>query len=170
MEYIVQFNESLNQEERTIIIQECGAEYKGNIFGSFELVDCPNDLVVTDLLGNSSIVTVEVNGEEKRNDVESPDFPTQLINVVPNAHEHGYKGDDVVVAIVDSGLNYDHEDLQFPIFKFARILDNTVVTTTDKTKIKDDNGHGTAVASIVAMPDNGLGYVGVAPNAKMTIS
>lgn len=80
------------------------------------------------------------------------------------AHEFGYTGKKVTVAVVDTGI-YPHPDLTKPenrIIAFKDFVNN-------KTSPYDDNGHGTHVAGEIA--GNGLSsggkYRGVAPNAKL---
>jgi subtilisin family serine protease len=70
-------------------------------------------------------------------------------------------GDDVIIAIVDSGVALDHEDLVnkiVPGYNFVEL----------DTEPYDDNGHGTFVASIAAAEtNNGVGIAGVSWNAKI---
>ena len=65
---------------------------------------------------------------------------------------------DVTVAIMDTGIDLDHPDLNV-------IMDKTFVAGT--TTGDDDHGHGTHVAGIVAAEDNSEGVVGVAPGANL---
>jgi serine protease len=66
----------------------------------------------------------------------------------------------VNVAILDTGVDTQHSDLAPNIAGGY----NTFTGSNDPT---DDNGHGTHVAGIVAALDNGIGVVGVAPEARI---
>lgn len=70
----------------------------------------------------------------------------------------GNKGTGIKVGIVDTGIDYNHEDLKNN-YKGGY---NFVANTSDPF---DDYGHGTHVAGTVAALDNGIGVVGVAPEA-----
>jgi len=78
----------------------------------------------------------------------------------PTVHDGGNKGEGVKVAIIDSGIDYTHPD-----------LDGNYVTgydfVNDDDYPMDDNGHGTHCAGIVAAEDNDTGVVGVAPGAHL---
>lgn len=70
------------------------------------------------------------------------------------------QGQGVIVAVVDSGIDLDHPDLQTNIVPGRSFVAG--VSSPD-----DDNGHGTHVAGIVAgVPNNG-GIIGVAPRASL---
>ncbi len=64
---------------------------------------------------------------------------------------------DVDIAVLDTGIDLDHPDLD-------------VAGGTDCTgsgSYDDDHGHGTHVAGIIGAKDNALGVVGVAPGARL---
>ncbi len=74
---------------------------------------------------------------------------------------HPYnKGTGVKVAIIDTGIDYTHSDLDGN-YKGGY---NFVSGNADP---KDDNGHGTHVAGTVAAENNGFGVIGVAPEASL---
>ncbi|MFB0554829.1 MAG: S8 family serine peptidase [Phycisphaerae bacterium] len=75
-------------------------------------------------------------------------------------HDAGNKGTGVKVAIIDSGIDYNHDDLDAN-YKAGYDFVN------EETDPMDDNGHGTHVAGTVAAEDNGFGVVGVAPEAYL---
>jgi subtilisin family serine protease len=71
-------------------------------------------------------------------------------------------GDGVKVAIFDTGVDRTHPDLAPNLGGgFNAIAD------ADPSKYDDDNGHGTAMAGIIAARLNGGGVVGAAPHAVL---
>ncbi|MEV2908197.1 S8 family serine peptidase [Paenibacillus larvae] len=67
----------------------------------------------------------------------------------------------VLVAVVDTGVDLNHPDL------VGRLVDG-VNLINPKLPPKDDNGHGTNVAGIIAATiNNDIGIAGIAPNAKI---
>ncbi len=80
------------------------------------------------------------------------------------AHERGYTGSGVTVAVIDSGVDLSHPDLVNNIVSGGiDVFDN------DSNPNPEGQGparsHGTAVAGIIAASVNGSGIVGVAPDA-----
>ena len=69
-------------------------------------------------------------------------------------------GSGIYIAIVDTGIDYDHPDLD-DNYAFG---ESFVDYTNDPM---DDNGHGTHCAGIAAAENNDIGVVGVAPGAKL---
>ncbi len=67
------------------------------------------------------------------------------------------RGEGAIVAIVDTGIDYEHQDLK------ANVLGG-ISFVPGEPDYRDLNGHGTHVAGIIAA--NG-GLLGVAPEAKM---
>ncbi|MFD4373400.1 S8 family peptidase [Streptomyces sp. NPDC058486] len=71
------------------------------------------------------------------------------------------KGDDTVIAVVDTGVDPDHPDLK------GRLVDGYDFVDGDDEP-KDLNGHGTHVSGIAAAhTENGVGIAGGAPGAKI---
>jgi subtilisin family serine protease len=67
-------------------------------------------------------------------------------------------GEGVKVAVLDTGIDLDHPDLQ------ANIKGGINAINPQKSP-DDDNGHGTHVAGIIAAADNSEGVIGTAPKA-----
>ncbi len=77
----------------------------------------------------------------------------------------GNRGAGVNVAVLDTGIDTSHPDLQANIAGgYLAIHDGKY---RRKTSYSDDNGHGTHVAGIVAAVDNSIGVAGVAPGARL---
>ncbi len=78
----------------------------------------------------------------------------------------GYKGDGVVIAVLDTGCQPNHPDLQ------KRIIGGRNFTPDhngDPRNYSDNHFHGTHVAGTIAAELNGQGVAGVAPKANLLI-
>jgi subtilisin family serine protease len=86
----------------------------------------------------------------------------------PEAWANVHAGGNVIVAIVDTGVRYTHEDLVLNMWTNpvdATYGTNAVNGTLDPM---DDNGHGTTIAGVIgAVGNNGVGIAGVAWQAKI---
>ena len=70
-------------------------------------------------------------------------------------------GRDIVVAVVDTGIDLDHPDLD------GQILKNKNFAAEISASFSDDK-HGTAIAGVIAArANNGRGIVGIAPDSKL---
>jgi subtilisin family serine protease len=69
-------------------------------------------------------------------------------------------GSTIRVAILDTGIDLDHPDLQ------DNIKGNVNLIKPNKSG-DDDKGHGTHVAGIVAALDNDIGVIGVGPDISL---
>jgi len=78
------------------------------------------------------------------------------------AYQSGYRGATARIAILDTGIDLDHPDLAASIDVASG--KNCVDTSLPPN---DGYGHGTHVAGSAAAPLNGVGVVGVAPQATL---
>ncbi|MEM4601580.1 MAG: S8 family peptidase, partial [Desulfurococcaceae archaeon] len=78
-------------------------------------------------------------------------------------------GAGVQVAVVDTGIDYAHKDLQGSVAYCIVSLRNskTYYRGTNLKNCADPNGHGTHVAGIIAARLNSIGVVGVAPKTSL---
>ena len=125
------------------------------------------------------IATVEYYSDDE---YSSQQWYLDAMNV-PEAWEVTEGDDDIVVAVIDSGVDIDHEDLEHAIWENDGEIPNNGIDDDGNGYIDDVNGwdfyywtnnteprseHGTMVAStIAAEKDNNLGIAGVAPNVKI---
>jgi len=86
-------------------------------------------------------------------------FPTGISRI--GASEISNKGENVVVAVLDTGIDLTHPDL------IGNIISGSGKSCISRTTTNDDNGHGTHVAGTIAASDNAIGVVGVASLAKL---
>lgn len=82
----------------------------------------------------------------------------------------GFDGTGVRIAVIDTGVKADHEDLNGKVMQgidfYAGDETTNPAGNSDFGRI-DANGHGTHVAGIAAAADNGLGGLGGAPGATI---
>lgn len=91
---------------------------------------------------------------------------------------------DVVIAIIDTGVDYNHLDLRNNIWVNTGEIPGNGIDDDgngyvddvygwnfvgDNNDPMDDNGHGTHVAGIAAAENNNIGTVGVAYNCKIMV-
>lgn len=76
-----------------------------------------------------------------------------------SAYAAGITGESVIVAVVDSGVDYNHTDLDDNILYTESQMDDGVAF--------DGLGHGTHVTGIIAAEKNDIGNHGVAYNAEL---
>jgi subtilisin family serine protease len=106
------------------------------------------------------VTYVEMDGEVHTLDLELDNSWGVKRIGAGTVHAGGNKGAGVNVAIIDTGIDYTHSDLD------ANYKDGYDYVNNDADPM-DDNGHGTHCAGIVAAEYNDAGVVGVAPGADL---
>ena len=81
------------------------------------------------------------------------------------------KGDGVTVAVIDTGIDTDHEEFKGRISKLSyNASEDKVVKDYDMSVIEDEQGHGTKVAGTLgAALGNEAGITGIAPEAELLV-
>jgi len=89
---------------------------------------------------------------------------------------------NTVVAVIDTGVDYNHEDLKANMWVNTKEIPNNGIDDDNNGYVDDyygancvantgdpmdDHGHGTHVAGLIAGANNSLGVVGVAYNCKI---
>lgn len=174
------------------------------------LADAPQQIIV--IMKSGEIKTVNVPSPQEVDDVmeaweNNPDvdyverdglawalgeqttWGYDTVQAAAAATEHAATGSGVIVAVIDTGVDYVHEDLDANNWVNAiETPDNgldddangyiddyygydfigSFYTSTDPdSDPQDEYGHGTHVAGIIAAEDNTVGIIGVAPSAQI---
>jgi len=163
VDVLIGFTEEADQSE---IIEE-GGDLKYN-FTSIDAVaaSVPED-VIDELVLDPNIAFVEYDapvyalGHTSSIPEYSNSWGVDHIQA-DKVHASGNKGSGVRICILDTGIDYNHPDLA------ANYKGGKDFINSDNDP-KDDNGHGSHVAGIAAAVLNGVGVVGVAPEADLII-
>ena len=71
------------------------------------------------------------------------------------------RGTGVQIAVIDTGVDFDHPDLK------GRVVARRNFVDADERQFQRDK-HGTEVSGVIAaVADNGIGIVGIAPDARV---
>ncbi len=77
-----------------------------------------------------------------------------------DAQTLGYTGKGIKVGVIDTGIDYTHEDLN---------VSGGISFVAGINDYMDDNGHGTHVAGTIGALDNDIGVVGIAPQTEIYV-
>lgn len=84
----------------------------------------------------------------------------------PSIWREGFKGENIVVAVIDTGCQINHPDLKGQIIGGYNFTDDY---NGNPRNVSDNNGHGTHVCGIIAAKENDRGITGAAPKAKLLV-
>ena len=147
---------------------------------------------ITNIVGQATVDGVtDLEANDLGNNVSATNQWGNDLIKVPEVWSQGFTGEGVVVAVIDSGVDIDHEDLAANIWinedevaddgidndgngyvddiygwNFGSGQDNNEVTPGNDS---DSQDHGTHVAGIIAAQDNDIGITGVAPDAELMV-
>lgn len=154
-------------------------DYLNNL-NRFEKVDL--DYIMK---GDGEIESVDISGNPESGNQTAYLDSQGILDGWGHQHSNGKTpggSSDVVVAVIDTGVDYNHIDLRNNIWKNTAEIPNNGIDDDgngyvddyygwdcvgDDNDPMDDNGHGTHVAGIIAAENNSIGTVGVAYNCKV---
>lgn len=157
--YIVFFNNKINDE----IILQAGGEiiYKYDLIQAASIEISPKQL---EILKDSPLIKEVSKDHEVVTSVQRTPWGHENINLIQKSPAN-LSGRGVKIAILDSGVDENHPDLN--IKGGICVLDLLYDPDACQNSYNDDNGHGTHVAGVIAAKDNNIGIVGIAPNAEI---
>ena len=156
---IISFNRVPGASEEAIVRAVGGKIKKTYRFVPAIAATLPEQ-AIRKLLANSRVAGIEPDGRIRAVDFEL-DYVWGVKRIgAGTVHASGHKGAGVNVAVIDTGIDYTHPDLD------GNYVGGHDFVNQDDDPM-DDHGHGTHVAGIVAAEDNGFGGVGVAPEANL---
>ncbi len=87
------------------------------------------------------------------------------------------KGKGITVAVIDTGIDTDHPEFAGRISEYSynasedKIVKDYVLAdgSCDWSLVEDEQGHGTAVAGVIAASMDGNGVVGIAPQVNIIV-
>ncbi|CAI6091527.1 hypothetical protein V2G26_007363 [Clonostachys chloroleuca] len=107
---------------------------------------------------------------------KSDEFPPHVMTQVDKLRGEGYTGQGIKIAVVDSGIDYNHPALggcfgpNCLVSFGADLVGDDYTGTNDPTPDDDPMdcvGHGTHVAGIIAAQENQYGFTGAAPGVEL---
>jgi len=132
--------------------------------------------VIEELSSHPDILLVGLNNMQNLlpdNEKPTPAEPTReitynILNVkADQVWGLGYTGEGVVVGILDTGVNYNHEDLQGNMWEHPDFPYHGYNFVSNNDNPLDDHGHGTHCAGTIAGHGAAGSKTGVAPQAKI---
>ena len=107
---------------------------------------------------NPKIAFIEPDGQAQ---ILADQIPWGIARIdATGAQSIGVTGNGIRVAVLDTGIDYNHPDLK------ANYLGGYDFVNADNDPM-DDNSHGTHVAGTVAALSNGIGVLGAAPQTGL---
>ncbi len=118
-------------------------------------------LIVPDV--SLSLPVARTGGEIRTRRPAAPEWPH--ISGIQEAHKGGFKGREVIVGVLDTGCDADHNEFQGKRIEFRYV---PFVPTLESMRVVrgfDTHGHGTHVCGIIAGQ-----HVGVAPEVDLLVA
>ncbi|MFC7371442.1 S8 family peptidase [Fictibacillus iocasae] len=167
-EIIVKYKEGVSSTEKSSLISKLDDSLKEK-YSAFSVVTVTDGSVaeaVKEYEANPNVEYAEPNVTYKASYVPNdPDYSTKQYAPQKVGAEAAWdvtRGSSTVkIAVVDTGVDYNHPDLAGKVIKGKDFV-------TDDNDPMDENKHGTHVAGIAAAStNNGVGMAGLAPNVQI---
>lgn len=161
---IVGYKKPVGAPEKKLITDNGGTVKKNlNVINAVSARIPENN--IKNLKNNSNIKYIVNDTVFKASDEYSSSWGVQYIGSRA-VHDQNINGTGVKVAILDTGIDYNHPDLNTNYKGGYDFVFNDADPMDDSTGISV-NSHGTHAAGIIAAQNNGVGPVGVAPKADI---
>ncbi|MGE6629444.1 S8 family peptidase [Bacillus sp. NPDC077027] len=154
-EYLIGFSSSVHKKEQ--LVQEAGGHVKETIQQVDMMKVSLNEASKKKLEQSKDITFIE---EDQKAKTSGQTIPYGIKNIkTKKVHKQGYAGQNVKVAVLDSGIDRTHQDLE--------VAGGVSFVPTEADPFVDPHQHGTHVSGTIAALDNKVGVVGVAPKASI---
>ncbi len=161
---IVGFKKPVGQDENNTILSHGGTP-KNNFHAIYAVSARVPDNKIAEIKSDPRVAYVEDEQTYKASDEYTNSWGVQHIGS-QSVHNQSINGTGVKVAILDTGIDYNHVDLKDNYKGGYNFVSNNTNPMDDSTALLI-NSHGTRMAGIIGAEKNGIGVVGVAPNASL---
>lgn len=160
------FNDSPNETQNVIVKYKDNIKMRAkatlsaentNYFSNNIALFSGDNESIDNLKNDENVEYVEVDSIIKKmsNDIYPSSF--EILHV-PQIHSKDNYGNGIKIAIFDTGINSPNGEIN---------LSGGISFVDGVTSFADDNGHGTAIAGIIAAQFNDYGLAGVAPQSEI---
>lgn len=156
---LVGFTRPVGPDEKRLA-QQAGGEIKRSFRHVPVMALSVPEAALQGLRNNPHVLFLEPDGGVQTLTLELENSASVVHIGAPAAHSSGFKGQGIRVAVVDTGVDYRHPDL-------AHACRGGYDFVNNDPDPMDDNGHGTHVAGVLVARSDGVGVVGVAPDAEL---
>ncbi|MEI4790522.1 S8 family peptidase [Bacillus sp. FJAT-53060] len=156
-EYMIGFSSSVQDKAKKHLVEEAGGHVKESI-EQIDMMKVSLNEVSKEKLNQAKEVTFIEEDQKAKTTGQTVPHGIETIKA-QKVHKRGYAGQNVKVAVLDSGIDGKHEDLH--------VTGGVSFVPTESDPLVDPHEHGTHVAGTIAALDNKVGVVGVAPKASI---
>ncbi len=163
---IIGYHKSSGTSEKELVVQSHG----GRVKKDFHLINAvsariPEDKI-EEIKKDLRVAYVVNDSIFRMTDEYSSSWGVQYIGSEP-VHNQNINGTGVKIAVLDTGIDYNHPDLNGNYKGGYDFVNNDPDPWDDNCLSLFKTCHGTHVSGIIAAEHNGIGVVGVAPGASL---
>lgn len=161
----------LTSSSRNIGISDIKSFWVSNAINCYATVEMIWELSThpdVEIIGWDKVQSLLPEREEGRSVVRADEISYNVLKVnAPEVWEQGFTGKGVVVGLVDSGVNYNHEDIKSNMWTHPDYPNHGYDFVNNDDNPFDDNGHGSHCAGTIAGTGASGMKTGIAPSATI---